>query len=54
MQAAAEHGFTRAQRLVIIADASHHAARIYTSLGFRARERMASPCWWPNTAAPKQ
>lgn len=43
----ARQGFERAARLVMAADEGYHAARIYESLGFRRRERMASLCWWP-------
>ena len=43
----AEHSFERAARLVMVADESHHAARLYQTLGFQRRERMASLCWWP-------
>ncbi|NKI70027.1 GNAT family N-acetyltransferase [Collimonas pratensis] len=43
----AEHSFGRATRLVMVADESHHAARLYETLGFQRRERMASLCWWP-------
>ena len=45
----ATEGFKRAERLVMIADTNYHAARIYESLGFRPRERMASLCWWPKS-----
>lgn len=43
----AERSFGRAARLVMVADESHHAARLYETLGFQRRERMASLCWWP-------
>lgn len=43
----AEHSFQRAARLVMVADESHHAARLYETLGFQRSERMASLCWWP-------
>lgn len=49
VHAAAKKFFARkhAARLVMVADEHYHAARIYESLGFRRRERMASLCWWP-------
>lgn len=43
----AEQGFERAERLVMLADEHEHARRIYASLGFAPRERLASLCWWP-------
>jgi ribosomal protein S18 acetylase RimI-like enzyme len=36
-----------ATRLVIVADADYHAAGLYESLGFVARERTPGACWWP-------
>ena len=51
VQAVAKKFFERegAARLVMVADEHYHAARIYESLGFSRRERMASLCWWPRT-----
>ena len=51
VHAAARDGFQHADRLVMVADAHYHAARIYESVGFKPRERMASLCWWPKNAA---
>lgn len=45
---AANYGRTHfgAQRLVMVADAHYHAARIYESVGFMPTERRVSLTWW--------
>ncbi|RYG24717.1 GNAT family N-acetyltransferase [bacterium] len=41
-----------AQRLVMVADAHYHAAKIYESVGFQPTERQIGVSWWPRE--PKQ
>ncbi len=41
----AQLGFANAERLVMVADRSHHALQMYEALGFKAVERFGTMLW---------
>ncbi|MQR00607.1 GNAT family N-acetyltransferase [Glaciimonas soli] len=41
----AQLGFAEVERLVMVADRSHHALRMYEELGFKAAERFGTMLW---------